>query len=138
MKIKTLAAIAAATLLLSACGEKPTPESTAEAFSNHLYAGEFDKVIDMIDLGEIEKELGTDDKKAMSEIKGKLQKTVEQDAAKAKPEGGVKEVKASPAKCNDTKDKCSIKVTVAFKSGKTEEEKFNVKKAGDDWKISLI
>jgi|GEM_PF-1113956 hypothetical protein len=135
-----LSALAAAAALftlaaVSGCGDQAKPESVAAEFTAAVLNGDSDKVIKMLDFGEIAKKQHLSESDA-DVFKSKIKSGIEHEAEKVKANGGFKDLKADPAHYSN--DKQSAVVVVSYKVGgeeKTQRVKLNLK--DDKWVPTL-
>lgn len=135
-KLKTwLAAgvLGSAALLLSACGGgSDKPEDVAIAFTKHVYEGDSNKMLELIDMRKV-----NSDEKAV--LDGKLKLAAESVKGEIEKKGGYKEVVSTAVEGDCQKDGgvCTVKLKTTFGDGQSENGEVKIINVDGKFKVAL-
>lgn len=135
-KIFTLTITVLMCLTVTACsffgGSKP--ENIAIKFTECAYNGDYDCVIDSLNISEQEKKDGS-----LALISSKLQSAVAKAKSEADRKGGVKEIVVDSKQIDEPNGVGKVKLTINFKNdgSQSKSETYNVIRTDNGWKVNL-
>lgn len=135
-KIFTLTITVLMCLTVTACsffgGSKP--ENIAIKFTECVYDGDYDCVMENLNISETDKKDGT-----LALMSGKLQSAVAKAKSEADRKGGVKEVVVASKEIDEPNGVGKIKLTINFKNdgSKSNSETYHVIRTDDGWKVDI-
>src|SRR5690606_15724290 len=108
--LKNWFVLVAVSLFLAACSSSGDPEQVAQAFTRAAYAGDVDKLMELIDTP------ANAQANQKDMVRGKLQMMVAATSALAAQKGGVDKIETGKVSYNEDKTIATVPVTVLFEN----------------------
>jgi len=129
--LKNWFVLVAVSLFLAACSSSGDPEQVAQAFTRAAYAGDVDKLMELIDTP------ANAQANQKDMVRGKLQMMVAATSALAAQKGGVDKIETGKVSYNEDKTIATVPVTVLFENDEKTTDSVRLVKVDGDWKVKL-